>query len=816
METQRKMTKYLLIIAFLLILSGIHTVAWAADWPNWRGPNYNGISAEKDWDPLKIKDGTKPLWQTSIGIGFSAISVSDGLAYTMGNTGTKGEDESKHNDIIFCFDAETGKEVWRRIYPQPLDPKYYEGGSLATPTIDGDKVYTISKDGKVFCLDAKTGNVVWNRDISSEEFGIKRTTWGHSGSPLVIDNMVIYNAGGMGVALNKDNGSLIWEGDKEPGGYATVVPFMTGNQKCIALFGFKDIIGLVAETGKELWRFPWKTKHDVNAADPIIVGNKIFISSGYGIGCALLKIENANVTEIWRNKNMCNKMNGSVFWMGYIYGVDEGGELRCLDSETGDIVWAQGGFGMGSLMVADGKLIVLGENGNLVIADATADGYKVISEAKILSPRCWSVPVLANGRIYARNAGGDMVCLDVSENAVTAVPTSTGNNWPQWHGANRDGKSNEKELLKKWHEQGPELLWSTKELGAGFSTVSIADGLIYTTGMKDKEGVLFAFDLHGKLKWKQSYGIEWTKSYPGTRCTPTVDQGNVYVISGVGAVSCFDAKTGNKKWTVDALTDFEGKYGSWGVAESPLIVGNKLICTPGGQKVSLVALDKKTGKVFWTAKGNGEGSAYCSPLLIEKKDKKIIVTMLENFIIGVDAANGNILWEYDCKNYQGKPKDVNPNTPVFYKGYIYITSGYGKGGAKLKLSDDGTKIESQEWLNLTLDCHHGGVVLVDGYIYGTNHKGNWICLDWKDGKVMYDTEGIGKGSVTYADGMLYCYEEKEGTVGLVKATPEKFDIVSSFKVPKGTGKHWAHPVILDGILYIRHGDTLMAYDIKAK
>ena len=808
MKSYQKTTKNLLI---LTLLACFCAVLDAADWPNWRGVNYDGISAEKDWDPLKIKDGVKPLWKKSIGIGFSTTSVSDGLAYAMGNTGVKGEDESKHNDIVFCFDAETGREVWRHTYPQPLDPKYYEGGTLASPIVVSGRVYTLSKDGLAFCLDAKTGDEIWQKDLA-KELGIKRTTWGHSGSPVVIDNMVIYNASSTGVALNKNDGSLIWQGPGEPGGYATAMPFTSGDKKCIAMFSFSDIIVMDAATGEELWRYPWKTKHDVNAADPIIVGNKMFISSGYGVGCALIKVENGKVVELWRNKNMRNKMNASVLWKDYIYGVDEGGELRCLSFATGQMAWAQKGFGQGSLMVADGKLIILGEKGNLVIAEATPDGYKVISEAKILSPRCWSVPVLANGRIYARNAGGDMVCLDVSKQA--AVKSSPGKNWPQWQGPNRDNRSTETGLLKKWPKQGPQLLWSMDELEAGYSTVSIVDGTIYITGTIDKEGVLFALDMAGKLKWKEPYGSLWTKSFPSARCTPTVDDGNVYVISSRCVVTCFDAKSGHKKWDFDAFSEFQGQYGHWGLAESPLVFDNKVICTPGGKKATMVALDKKTGEIIWASESIGEKATYCSPILIERAGRNIIVTMLDNGIVGLEAETGQILWS----DKFGK-KAINPTTPIYKNGCIYTTSGYDDGGVMYNLSADGGKI-TRKWVDEVLDNHHGGVVEVDGYIYGSNwdgnSKGNWVCLEWETGKVMYETKWFIKGSLTYADGMLYCYNEKNGMVGLVKATPEKFEIISSFKVPLGTEQHWAHPVVYDGRLYIRHGNTLMAYDIKAK
>jgi len=263
-----------------------------------------------------------------------------------------------------------------------------------------------------------------------EDLGIERTNWGQAGSPFVIDNMVIYNVGVKGVALNKDDGSVIWENGKTPGGYATPVPFMMDGKKCIVLCGFSEIIGLVAATGEELWRFPWKTKHNVNAPDPIIAGDMVFISSGYGHGCVLLKIKGNNVTEVWQNKNMRNKMNGSVLWKENIYGVDEEGQLRCLDYKTGELLWTQKGFGQGSLMLADGKLIIMAENGNLVIAEATPDAYKVISQTKVLSGKCWSVPVLANGRIYTRNSTGDVVCLDVSANAAVSASAASSCYWP--------------------------------------------------------------------------------------------------------------------------------------------------------------------------------------------------------------------------------------------------------------------------------------------------------------------------------------------------------------------------------------------------
>jgi outer membrane protein assembly factor BamB len=361
--------------------------------------------------------------------------------------------------------------------------------------------------------------------------------------------------------------------------------------------------------------------------------------------------------------------------------------------------------------------------------------------------------------------------------------------------------------------EGPKLLWSVDGLGKGFSTAAVADGMVYTTGVVAKEGMLFAFDLQGNEKWKESYGGGWTGPHPGARTTPTVDGDSVYVISEAGVVVCFDVKTGRKKWAVDTLAKFGGTNVNWGISESVLINGDKLICTPGGKDATVVALDKKSGTTIWTSKGLSDLSAYCSAILVERGGKKLIVTITARSVVGVDAEGGKVLWQHTNKLHKGQPRKVNPNSPVYHDGCVHVTSRF-TGGVTLKLAADGGSV-TKVWEDDNFDPHHGGVVLVDGYIYGASTKSKkWMCLDWATGKVMYEHKWLGKGSLASAEGMLYCYEEEEGTVGLVKASPDGFDIVSSFVVPKGTGEHWAHPVVCGGRLYIRHGDALMAYDVK--
>jgi outer membrane protein assembly factor BamB len=387
---------------------------------------------------------------------------------------------------------------------------------------------------------------------------------------------------------------------------------------------------------------------------------------------------------------------------------------------------------------------------------------------------------------------------------------SSQSEWSQWRGPNRDGKSADVDLLKVWPEEGPTLLWGVKGFGKGYSSLSIANGRIYTTGMSEDggEGVLFAHDFNGNLEWQSRYGSDWQGSYPGARSTPTVDGDRVYVMSGTGTIACFDSRSGERKWAVDTVETFGGKSPKFGYSESVLIDGEKVICSPGGEDATLVALNKFTGETVWTTKGFSDLSAYCSPILVENDSGQWIVTMTERSIAGINARTGAVAWKVPHQAMEG----IHPNTPIYHDGAVYATSGYGTGGELVRPSADWSSA-TQVWADTTLDCHHGGVVFLDGYIYGTDSGGIWHCLEWTNGETAIKERVIGKGSLTHADGMFYLYAEN-GTVGLVQPSPTGSTVVSTFNITEGTGEHWAHPVVADGRLYIRHGDALMAFDVE--
>jgi outer membrane protein assembly factor BamB len=390
----------------------------------------------------------------------------------------------------------------------------------------------------------------------------------------------------------------------------------------------------------------------------------------------------------------------------------------------------------------------------------------------------------------------------------------------EWREDNRTGVSSETGLMKSWPDEGPTLLWSNLELPRGFSSVSFGNGLIYITGTEGADDILVALDMNGRIIWKAVMGRAWTGSTPESRATPTVEGSKVYTSSGLGDIACFDGTSGEVIWSYKASEMNQGTYGRWGIAESLLIEGDKLYFSPGGPETMTIALNKATGEILWKSESLNDKPGYVSPILVDYAGKKVIVNVSLEHVYAVDASNGDILWKVAHPNPREGREMIFCVTPLFHDGRVYVTGGYNMGGMLVEIADDGRSADIV-WTDDLLDVHHGGVVLVNGYIYGANwlHNGdgNWCCIDWETGEKMWEEHWNCKGSIISAEGMLYIYDEKRGNVGLLRATPEKFDLVSSFQVTQGSaGPFWAHPVIHNGVLYIRHTDALMAYNIKAK
>ena len=390
----------------------------------------------------------------------------------------------------------------------------------------------------------------------------------------------------------------------------------------------------------------------------------------------------------------------------------------------------------------------------------------------------------------------------------------------QWRGPARDGIYPETGLLKEWPASGPALKLKIENIGRGLSQPVVYKNVIYITGLKsDSLDVISAFDMDGNLIWEKEYSHAWQRTYPESRGTPTIENDLIYLVGGLGDLVCLSTDGGEIIWKHNPLEEFDGKYMYWGNVESVLLTDNAALYVTGGEKTTLVAYDKKTGELLWKSKSTGGEKSYASSSLVEWNGKKIVLVQTSNDLAGFDANNGAVLWTTNTIQYHTeKGKGEAANTPLFHNGEIFITYGNNQPAMLFRIAGDGKSV-SMKWKNDVLDTHHGGLVLIDGTIYGStmldNTRGNWASVDWETGKTNWETTWFTKGSIISADGMIYLYEEKGGNVALVKPGTESLNIISTFKVNDGEGPHWAHPAIYNGCLYIRHGSVLLVYDIKA-
>ncbi len=370
------------------------------DWPQYRGPQHDGTSLESGW---KVEGATESLWKASVGLGYSSVAVSNGRLYTLGF------DKDAEKDVIYCLDALTGEERWAYPYPAKIWNQFHGGGSLTTPSVDDGRVFVSDREGIFLCLDAETGEEIWKQDLQ-ERYGVKPPTWGFSASPLVLDDMLVLNVGKT-IAVDKKTGEKLWETRDSGHAYSTPIDFTLAGNRALAVFNGSGLAVFGLAKGDELYFHEWKVQYEVNASTPVVVGEKLFISSGGGKGCALLAPGEKEKSVVFENKEMRTSMAGCVLWKDHLYGFDDK-VLKCIDL-TGAEKWKERDIEMGALIVADGKLLVMDGAGELIVAPASPEKFEALSRTKVLDGGVyWTTPTLANGLIYCRSSLGDLVCRD--------------------------------------------------------------------------------------------------------------------------------------------------------------------------------------------------------------------------------------------------------------------------------------------------------------------------------------------------------------------------------------------------------------------
>jgi outer membrane protein assembly factor BamB len=410
---------------------------------------------------------------------------------------------------------------------------------------------------------------------------------------------------------------------------------------------------------------------------------------------------------------------------------------------------------------------------------------------------------------FAAGALGLAMCLTMS----ISGQSSTGSDWPQWRGPDRTGVSRETGLLKQWPPSGPPLAWSSSNLGAGFGSVAVAGDYVFVQGLRGRDSILSVLNrTDGKGVWSKVIGPGGENDRgSGPRGTPTVDGDRVYVLTETGELVCLRIQDAAILWRRNILKDFNGRNISWLISESPLIDGNNIIVSPGGRNAGIVALDKMSGKTVWTSKELSDEAGYASAIVADVQGVRTVMTLTSEAGIGVRASDGKLMWSHRAV----ANSTANITTPVFFDNKVFYSSAYGTGGALLGLQAQGGEVKAQEiYFTRDMQNHHGGIVLVNGYLYGFNNN-ILTCLEFSTGKMMWRHRSVGKGSLAYADGNLYLFSE-DNVVGLAEATPTAYREKGRFEISDSGLSSWAHPAVSRGRLYIRNQGNLMSYDILAR
>lgn len=387
--------------------------------------------------------------------------------------------------------------------------------------------------------------------------------------------------------------------------------------------------------------------------------------------------------------------------------------------------------------------------------------------------------------------------------------------WPQWRGPRRDGISDEEGLLSTWPATGPRLLWKVEGLGTGWSSPIVVDERLYVTGDVGDDLVVFAFDRSGTEQWRVKNGKAWKRPYPGARACCVFSEGRLYHLNAHGRVACLDTASGNELWAVNILERFRAKNITWALSECLLVDGARVIVTPGGRKALMAALDRRNGQTVWTTEPLGEDrTSHCSPILFRYAGRRVIANCSSAHGFGVDADTGKLLWTVPLKN----PHGVNASTPIYGSGSVYYVTPYSEMGRAYRLVTDGQAVTAEHIWTSGLDTVTGAAVLVDGTLFAAGYRESkwWFGVDWQTGETKYELKDFTTGSAIYADGRLYCFDEK-GSAGLLKPGPDGLEIAGRFAlVAEKVRDAWTHPVLHDGRLYLRYHDTLFCYDVKKR
>jgi len=405
--------------------------------------------------------------------------------------------------------------------------------------------------------------------------------------------------------------------------------------------------------------------------------------------------------------------------------------------------------------------------------------------------------------------------IAVTSNPADGLVSSPEPDWPQWRGPRRDGISDEKGLLSSWPDGGPELLWKIDGLGKGWSCPIIVGQRIYITGDVGSDLIVFALNRSGKIQWKVKNGRYWKNPYPGARACCVFSEGRLYNMNAHGRVVCLDAASGKELWAVNILERFDAKNITWALSECMLVDGRKLIVTPGGKKALMAAMDKRDGRTIWTTEPLGDDrTSHSSPILFRHAGRRLLTSCSSAHGFGVDADTGKLLWTVPLKN----PHGVNASTPVYGSGSVYYVTPYAEMGRAYRLVVDNEAVTAEHIWTSGLDTVTGSAVLVDNVLYSAGYRESkwWFAVDWQTGETKYELKDFTTGAAIYADGRLYCLDEK-GSVGLLKPGRDGFEVCGRFElVAKNVRDAWTHPVIHDGRLYLRYHDMLFCYNVKQR